>query len=178
MSKITEYVVVACDSVTMARITAERDEALREAEELNGAIERLTRDKDQLLTKDDGDYLRERLAESAAMDGELKAARAEIEALRKQCAEPVRKVKLPERYWHHDVGHFYDSEEVIASLKSANYAIGPCDCGRGKPVRKVKLPDGLAAFSPHVKTEYANGWNTFRERLVIALKAANVEIEP
>ena len=58
------------------------------------------------------------------------------------------------------------------------YAIGPCDCGRGKPVRKVQLPNGLAAFSPHVKTEYANGWNTFRERLIIALKSANVEVEP
>lgn len=45
------------------------------------------------------------------------------------------------------------------------------------PVRKVKLPDGLAAFAPHVKTEYTNGWNTFRERLIVALKAANIEIE-
>jgi len=43
--------------------------------------------------------------------------RAEIEKTR---AEPVRKVEFPQRHWHHDVGHFYDSEEVIASLKSAN----------------------------------------------------------
>ena len=43
--------------------------------------------------------------------------------------------------------------------------------------RKLTLPNGLHAFAPHVETEYANGWNTFRERLVAALKAAGIEVE-
>jgi len=43
--------------------------------------------------------------------------------------------------------------------------------------RKLTLPAGLDAFAPHVETEYANGWNKFRERLIIALKDAGIEVE-
>lgn len=48
-----------------------------------------------------------------------------LEYLDTNRAEPVRKVQLPERHWHHDVGHFYDSEEVIDALKAANVEIEP-----------------------------------------------------
>lgn len=47
---------------------------------------------------------------------------------------------------------------------------------RAEPVRKARLPDGLTPFAPHVETEYANGWNTFRERLMIVLKAAGIDV--
>jgi hypothetical protein len=42
--------------------------------------DRINNDQDH-LTKADGDYLRERLAEVAGMEAELKAARAEVERL-------------------------------------------------------------------------------------------------
>ncbi len=41
------------------------DDAEKEIEELHATIARLTRDKDHLLTKEDGEYIRERLREAA-----------------------------------------------------------------------------------------------------------------
>lgn len=47
----------------------------------------------------------------------------EIEALRKQIAEPVRKFKLPERYGHPETGSFYDVEDVHEALKAAGIEV-------------------------------------------------------
>jgi len=53
----------------------------------------------------------------------------EIEALRKQCAEPVRKVKLPQRHYRSytmmpdENGRWLDRADVIAALKAANVEI-------------------------------------------------------
>ena len=71
------------------------DEAEKEIEGLHATIARLTRDKDHLLTKEDGEYIRERLREAVKAEAGQGVTEAEVEAAVTAEYEHWRTVRNP-----------------------------------------------------------------------------------